>query len=271
MHFRSLRRIALRTLVCSAAFVPLLAGPASAQPAQSAPSRAEQPALPEGTSPAGGVAPAAPSAMSMEAYLPTLPPSVVPPRLAAPSPCRFPRAAYFEHPTRPTVVTFTVTSQGRVANAAVAQSSGSSVVDDAVRDCISAFIYAPAMRDGAPTDISWAWEYSLTVSKGRVPTPAPPPDAPPGTKFVMLPVQKYRSSIGDCERWHGSAPHGVLVAFDVETDGSVKNASVAGSSGDAATDKDAVECVSRRSYKPATRDGEPVEFRLTALLYGSQR
>jgi protein TonB len=62
----------------------------------------------------------------------------------------------------------------------------------------------------------------------------------------------------------------VLVAFDVEPDGSVKNASVAGSSGDAATDRDAVDCISRRVYKPATRDGEPVEFRLTAELFAGR-
>jgi TonB family protein len=211
--------------------------------------------------------------MPMQSFLPALPPSVVPPRISAPYPCTFPHSAVYEHPTRPTVVTFTVTAQGRVTNASIVQSSGSGVVDEAVRNCVSGFIYAPAMHDGAPIDVSWAYEYNLTITGFRAP-PALPPDAPQGTKFVMMPVEIYRSGVTSevgCESWHQNAPRGVLVAFDVEPDGSVKNASVAQSSGDAAVDKDAVDCVSRREYKPATRDGEPVEIRLTAELFGTNR
>lgn len=51
-------------------------------------------------------------------------------------------------------------------------------------------------------------------------------------------------------------------------DGSVKNASVEATSGDAAEHRDALDCVLRRAYKPATRNGEPVEIRLTAALFG---
>jgi TonB family protein len=208
--------------------------------------------------------------MPMQSFLPALPPSVVPPRISAPYPCTFPHSAVYEHPTRPTVVTFTVTAQGRVTNASIVQSSGSGVVDEVVRECASGFIYAPAMRDGAPIDVSWAWEYNLTITGFRAP-PALPPDAPQGTKFVMMPVEIYRSGVArgvGCESWHQNAPRGVLVAFDVEPDGSVKNASVVQGSGDSAVDKDAVDCVSRRAYKPATRDGEPVGMRLTAELFG---
>ena len=245
-----------RTLLCSISLVLVLAAPAPAQPAShvvASPNASPASAPPVGPSPG----------MTMESFLPVLPPSEVPPRLEAPYPCQFPHSAFYEHPTRPTVVTFTVTAKGRVTNASTAQSSGSGVVDEAVRDCVSAFIYAPAMRDGAPVDVSWAYEHNLTITRGRVPQ-APPPGAPQGTRFVMMPGRKDFAS---CELWHQNAPRRVLVAFDVEPDASVKNATAADSSGDAAIDKDAIDCVNRRVYKPATRDGEPVEIRLSTQLF----
>lgn len=265
MHIRMGKR-AWRAVTCSVSLL-LLAVPALAQPMQQTPPPTSTPPVAATPPPSPG---GAPPALAMDSFLPALPSSVVPPRIAAPYPCRFPHSVAYAHPTGPAVVTFTVTAQGRVTNASVAQSSGSGVVDEAVRDCVSGFIYAPAMRDGAPIDISWAYQYNLTITRSRLP-PAAPPDAPVGTKFVMMPVQQYRSSVGDCERWHGDAAHSVLVAFDVEPDGSVKNASVAGTGGDATIDRDAVDCVSKRAYKPATRDGKPVEIRLTAEMFGPNR
>jgi TonB family protein len=251
-------RATRRASLYSISLLLLFAAPASAQPVQpAAPPAGPPPSVP----PAG-----TPPSTSMENFVPALPPSVVPPRIEAPYPCRFSHSAVYEHPTGPTIVTFTVTAQGRVTNTSIAQSSGSGVVDEGVRNCVSSFIYAPAIRDGQPVDVTWAYEYNLTITRSRVP-PALPPDAPQGTKFVMMPVWKNG---GDCDRWHRDAPRPALVAFDVEPDGSVKNASVAGSSGDAAIDKDAVDCVSRRIYKPATRDGEPVEFRLTSELFAGR-
>lgn len=253
MEQRQAKRARATTLAssfCVSLFL-LVAVSARGQPVQ-------QPPVPVGTTPAGPA-----PIPSLESFVPPLPPSVVPPRLEAPNPCRFPNSVFYRPPKGPAVVTFTVTAQGRVTNASIAQSSGSDVVDEAVRDCVSGFIYAPAVRDGAPIDVSWAYEYNLTISRSPAP-PTLPPNAPPGAKFVMMPV--WRNG-GNCVGWHENAPHPVLVAFDIEPDGSVKNAIVAGSSGDAAIDKDAIECVSRRVYKPATRDGEPVEFRLTAELF----
>jgi len=220
---------------------------------------AQQPAAPTGS----------PDTGSYQSYLPSLPPSVVPPRIVAPHPCSFPHSAIYDHPTAPAIVTFTVTTRGQVTNATIARSSGSGRVDEAARECVLQWVYAPALRDDAPIDQPWATEISLTIGT-RDQTPQLPADAPQGTKFVIMPVRKYRATIvGGCEQWHRDAPRGVLVAFDVEPDGSVKNATVAESSGDPATDKDAIDCVSQRTYKPATRDGKPVEIRLTASLFAN--
>src|SRR5579862_418133 len=118
MHTRPAIRTAARSLY-SISLLFLIAAAAHAQSAQ--------PAAAPATTPADGTAPATPPAgpppaLPMESFLPPLPPSVVPPRLSAPHPCRFPHSTVYEHPTGPTVVTFTVTAQGRVTNAAVAQS-----------------------------------------------------------------------------------------------------------------------------------------------------
>lgn len=231
---------------------------------------AAAPAMAQETQPSAQTAPAgAPPQPAFLAYLPSLPPSVVPPRLEAPYPCRFPHSVVYEHPTGPVVLTFTVTAEGHVANIAVAQTSGSDTVDEGARACIANWVYAPALRDGAPVDEPWATQYNFTLTTSHLPLTRPP-EGTPGKNFVMMPVRKF--SLGDsatgCDAWHKDAAHGVLVAFDVEPDGTVKNASVAQTSGDAAEDKDALACVSRRTYKPATRSGEPVEIRLTASLYG---
>jgi TonB family protein len=210
-----------------------------------------------------------PAPDSVEHYLPSLPPSIVPPRIMAPHPCTFPHSALYDHPTMPAIVTFTVTANGQVTNPSIARSSGSSHVDEGARECITKWVYAPALRDGIAVDQTWATEISLTITT-RSGLPQPPPDAPQGSKFIMMPVEKYRatvSGIAGCQLWHPNAARGALIAFDVEADGSVKNASVAETSGDPAIDKDAVDCVSQRVYKPATRDGEPIEIRLTAALY----
>jgi TonB family protein len=100
-----------------------------------------------------------------------------------------------------------------------------------------------------------------------------PTGLPQGTKLVMMPAEKPNvgiSGVTGCEYWHSHSPHAVLVGFDVEPDGTVQNATVTESSGDPAIDKDAIECVSRRTYKPATRDGAPIEIRLAAQLYANQ-
>src|SRR5579871_5505523 len=129
---------------CSLLALVLLRATVAAQPAQQAP------------------APAGPSPVpAFQAYLPALPPSIVPPRIEAPYPCTFPHSVIYEHPTRPTVLTFTVTAQGHVTNTAVVQSSGSGRVDEAARDCVSDWVYAPALRDGAPVDLPWAAEINF--------------------------------------------------------------------------------------------------------------
>jgi len=254
MHTQ-LARLAARTtgaFLYQVALLLVFTGPVPAQQSQ--------PAAPPSAPPATG---------SFQSYLPALPPSVVPPRIVAPHPCNFPHTALYDHPTGPAVVKFTVTAKGEVTNPSIAQSSGSGRVDEAAHACVSEWVYAPALRDGVPVDQDWATEISLTITT-RNAQPALPPDAPQGTKLVIMPVRKYRATIvGGCEQWHRDSPRGVLVAFDVEPDGSVKNAAVAESSGNPAVDKDAVDCVSQRTYKPTTRDGEPVEIRLTSELFAN--
>jgi protein TonB len=51
------------------------------------------------------------------------------------------------------------------------------------------------------------------------------------------------------------------VSFTVGADGSVKDVSVAKSSGDTALDQIGVDCVTKWRFSPASRDGQPVEVR----------
>jgi TonB family protein len=109
------------------------------------------------------------------------------------------------------------------------------------------------------------------------PPPNPPPlntitvakDPPPPGNPVPRPQIPTPVSVGKPHSCSGAYPlealeqmaeGATLLQFQVTTDGFVKNLSVARSSGRADLDAAAVTCASRWHYKPAIKDGTPVEI-----------
>ena len=224
----------------------LISGFAVAQPA--APDKAPQPddARPSST------------------RIPGLPPDIVPPHLSGPTPLCRPPTHVDQHVMGPTIVSFKIAKDGTVTDVVVQQSSGAVAVDEAAKSCIAGWLYTPAMKNGQPVEFSTTGHFEW---KAALRSELPPSDPSKITRVISYPVRKDHH--GSCEGWH--AAHGVSLAFYVEPDGSVKDVTVLQSSGDAAIDKDAIDCVSGRAYRPAMRDGQPIEVRLTARLYASTR
>jgi TonB family protein len=71
-----------------------------------------------------------------------------------------PDAAYFA----PTVLRFIITSQGKVLDARIAQSSGNAEADAFAIRCVSKWKYKPALENGTPT--AQSWEETITWRPG---------------------------------------------------------------------------------------------------------
>jgi TonB family protein len=86
-------------------------------------------------------------------------------------------------------------------------------------------------------------------------------------------VPKWERGGFICEHDHfGSQapPKPVILSFSVEPDGSVEDIAVVRSSGEPATDKDAVHCLGERHYVPAKQDGTPVEVHISDWVYRAE-
>jgi periplasmic protein TonB len=165
-----------------------------------------------------------------------------------------------------TRVAFTITAQGTVSGAAVEESSGNQQLDLAALMCVEGWLYKPATRDGQPVAAPWkiAIDWSI-IPRGDMPASG----TPAGNGAMSVPV--WARGGFSCEQWHSlgsSKPeHPVVLTFFVEPDGSVKDVTVAQSSGHPDIDKDAVDCLSERHYIPAKQGGEPVEVHISDFLY----
>ncbi len=153
---------------------------------------------------------------------------------------------------------FRITAQGTVADAAIAKSSGNQSLDSAALLCVKGWLYKPATKDNKPVDASWKAQVNWATGE--------PDDT---ADVIMVPV--WARGGQQCETWYAIGSkrpsHSVLLAFLVETDGSVDNVSVIQSSGNTDIDADAIKCIGERHYRPATQKSKPVQFRLTEALY----
>lgn len=189
-----------------------------------------------------------------------LPPGATPPHLSAPRDCTPPRDINHQI-VAPAILEFKVTALGAVRDIVVRQSSGDSLVDRALVDCVSGWLYAPAMADGRPIQVSLRTSINVKLqSAGSNPLVLP-------ASAIRMPVRQRREGSMWCETWHQNSDRGTLLSFYVEIDGSIKNISIVETSGDTKTDKDAVACVSQRAYEPGSKNGKPVEVRMTDWLY----
>jgi TonB family protein len=223
---------------------------------------AQTPALsPAPASMTSGAQPAANPAPAVTLHLP---PGLTPPRPAGPPhTCAYPPVHAGPNASGTTRIAFKVAITGTVQDPVIARSSGSTQLDNAALSCVAAWLYAPAIKDGQPVQVGWGatidWHLMM---RGEAP---PPVSTASAANTVTPPTRQYRAS--KCEWWHYGHLPGALVAFYIETDGSVKDPVLLRSSGDAAIDKDALDCITQRSYVPAMQNGRPVEVRLSEVLF----
>jgi TonB family protein len=186
------------------------------------------------TGPSSGNAPSAPAA------------------IGAPHICTsdYPPEAIAVHAEGTTIVGFTITESGKVADVKVATSSGNADLDNAAVTCASHWLYRPAQKDVKPVAVPWKAQVRWSIN-------APFADA----IYAPIPLEVPH----DCASF---APKGVAIppgavstlSFHVTAEGKVTDISLAGSSGNAALDRAAMFCAARWSFKPARKDGEPVEI-----------
>lgn len=174
-----------------------------------------------------------------------------------------------------TVISYTIGPDGKVGDAKVAQSSGKPNLDLAATACVGTWKFKPATRKGKPvafTDtlkIDWAQSNIALVPDTFDPataitivSKAPPPPSPPRIGSGMP------GAVGRPHECSGFYPPEAIAAhaegsavleFTVATDGSTKDVKIRSSSGNADLDAASLACVATWRYRPATRDGAPIE------------
>ncbi len=159
----------------------------------------------------------------------------------------YPEAAIKANAEGATVLEFTVTQQGTVANIKVAKTSGNADLDAAAVRCAGVWHYKPATQDGKPVDVGWnatvQWRLHPSANE-TLPSPLP------GHVCRNYP----HGAVWD------EAQGSVRVRFRIAADGTVKDAVVDKSTGNSDLDQAALACVGAWQYKPATRDGVAVDW-----------
>lgn len=153
----------------------------------------------------------------------------------------YPDIARHEGAEGTTLLGFTVTAQGTLADITVTKSSGDADLDAAAVTCASAWTYKPATNNGAPVDVPWQanviWKLNLPL------IPAAPFQS--CTKFATV-TPEMLSGIGQTR-----------VAFLLMPDGSAKPTGIIASSGNATLDQAAAQCIGARHYDVSQRKLPP--------------
>lgn len=137
-----------------------------------------------------------------------------------------------------TTLAFHITEEGNVSDIEIRQSSGNDELDVAAKHCAETWKYRPAMRNGKPIEVAWQAKVSWFYPKFEIVRDCP---------FSSTPTSQ-----------HLSAERSVVLSFDIEPDGSVKNVSINRSSNDKELDAAAVTCLTARVYKPVIANGSPI-------------
>jgi TonB family protein len=93
----------------------------------------------------------------------------------------------------------------------------------------------------------------------------------PTDPSIVKPVARgSRRCIRMSESWVKSTPRNTVaivhMSFTIAADGTVKDAFVDASSGDADMDWLTLRCVEKWRYEPATKDGQPIEYPWSASV-----
>ncbi len=133
--------------------------------------------------------------------------------------------------------------ENAVTNVAVEKSSGNAVLDSYAVACVQ------------------SWRYAGT---GRTGTPAPPTRRNSRTviDWFPRPARMPGTPAHICLNWPGGSPRetsGVLLSFTIDTSGATKDISIQRPAGNSATDRMAIECVSKWRYTPIVINGRVAE------------
>ncbi len=140
-----------------------------------------------------------------------------------------------------TTLSFTITDEGRVEDIAVAKSSGNANLDNAAVLCARPWRYLPALEAGKPVAVPWKAKVVWKIEGPRIPPLAgPAPDC----------LRAYPVKAEDLAGIDGVTEVSFVIAA-----GEVRDVTVKYSSGNAALDRAAVECVASRHYQRDTMIG----------------
>ncbi len=158
----------------------------------------------------------------------------------------YPKAAVAQHAQGVVKLAFTVAIDGSVQDMAIAQSSGSDILDQAALECARAWIYKPATHDGQPVAVPWTAQVAWSMSR------APEIDQLPRGRVGNSLCSEHRRDPNNA-----ATPSVARVRLTITADGSVTNATLAGTSGDTVFDAYAVTCVSGWRFEPPPASDTP--------------
>lgn len=161
----------------------------------------------------------------------------------------YPQAAVQSGLQGTTVLIVHLLIDGTISNPRVARSSGHDILDQAAITCLKNARTEPKTRNGVALELdeqlAIAWYISSPVFAAT----------PEGIVNICANSRLYPFTA--IRRNHEGE---TLVSFVVAKDGTVKNVSVARSSGYPELDQASVNCVATFRYEPATANGNPVEY-----------
>jgi TonB family protein len=154
----------------------------------------------------------------------------------------YPPSAILNNIEGRTLMAFTVTADGRVADPMVKTSSGDADLDDAATRCVLRWNYRAALKDGVAVAVPWQayvqWKQTFHLKVVSAPHCNLPPQArtqKPGTKTE--------------------------ISLIVNTDGVPGNINIIHTSDDSMLDKAVTDCVASSRFEPYRgSDGKPVDY-----------
>lgn len=172
---------------------------------------------------------------------------------SVPKSCEGYLPANFARPAKPVATLFSLQRaiNGDLRNVAIYQSSGDPILDSAVLSCVKGRRLPPLIIDGNPAQVTQIWSYYWGAAQSYF--------ADPSTKFLqdnLCNASYYYPALAVRLNQEGT----VVVGFDVNTDGSVRNPAILQTSGHSFLDGGAITCVENLQFYPVTRHGKPVEF-----------
>jgi protein TonB len=211
-----------------------------------------------------------------------LPPGATKPHAVGRHNCldQYPAAAKDNNIEGTTSLSYRIGEDGSVKQITIRASSGNATLDDAAVTCVKSWQYTPAVLDEKPIEIAWRndvkWVIAVSppqmpyVPPSAIPPPPPPPvntittqkpGSPPPPNSVPASVGKPHFCMQDYppDAVAELAEGRVTVKFKITVEGVTTNHQIVESSGYATLDDAALACTSRWRYKPAIKDGKPIE------------